>query len=90
MYKFYIELYDKIDGGYILQSKAYDTAESVYNFLKQIEYIEVGISFRYGLSLMLVRVGDEGEYEVVCGEDIEKDISIEELQQLCENLIENN
>lgn len=90
MYEFYIELYDKIDGGYILQSISYDTAESVYHFLKQIEYIEAGIRFRYGLSLMLVRIGDEGEYEVVGERDIEKNISIEELQQLCEDLIENN
>lgn len=87
MYKFYIEFYRENDGEYILQSRFYDTAEGVYGFLKQINYIETG--FNYGLALMPVRVGDEGEYSIECGERINLYISLEELRDICEKLKNN-
>lgn len=87
MYKFYIEFYRENDGEYILQSRFYDTAEGVYGFLKQIDYIETGIN--YGLALMPVRVGDEGEYSIECGERINPYISLEELKCICEKFKNN-
>ena len=65
MKKYYIEIYEIEEEGYILQSKLYDTKEEAIEFAKQIDYLEYG----FYKDLMSADCTDDGEIGDIDFED---------------------